>query len=262
MDFVKIQYEQRQPNPTFVHVLNDWKHVPLYPEDYHEPTLHIVKELVKETKKEALVLMTLYSPFMWAKRISGESTLEKHLNEDPEAVKKGLDTMTENVIRLARGCIREGVDGFYASSQGGESYRFSGTNIFEKYIKPTDLAVWDEIKSCKINILHVCDIHGGYDSYSPFVDYPGQIINCSLKVNTRNITSKDVAKLFDRPYMGGLDREGVIATGGLNDIRKAVIKVIKDAPDRFVLASDCTMISKTPWDHLRTAIDTAHHYSD
>jgi uroporphyrinogen decarboxylase len=261
MDFVKIQYEQRQPNPSLVQKLADWKHVPLYPDDYHEQTLHIVKELVKETKKEALVLMTLYSPFMWAKRISGELTLENHLLENPEAVKKGLDIMAENVIKLARGCIRVGVDGFYASSQGGESYRFSGTNIFEKYIKPTDLAAWDEIKSCNLNILHVCDIHGGYNSFSPFLDYPGQIINCSLKVGNRNIASKEVAKMFGRPFMGGLEREGVIATGGLEDIRKAVLNVIKEAPDRFILASDCTMINNTPWYHLKTAIETAHQYS-
>jgi uroporphyrinogen decarboxylase len=261
MDFVKVQYEQKQPAAFQVQKLEDWKHVPLYPIDFHEPTLHIVDELVKGLKKESLVIMTLYSPFMWAKHISSEETLQNHLLENPEVVKKGLDIMAENVIRLAQGCIRVGVDGFYASSQGGEAFRFKGTNIFEQYIKPTDLAVWDEIKSCNLNILHVCDIHGGYDDFSPFLDYPGHIVNCSLKLGNRSITSKEVSKMFNRPFMGGMEREGVIATGGIGEIQKTVKNVLDDAPERFVLAADCTMLSNTPWDHLKAAIDTAHQFT-
>lgn len=48
--------------------------------------------------------------------------------------------MTDNVLTLVRGCRRVGVDGFYVSSQGGEPFRFPGTDLFQKYIKPTNLA--------------------------------------------------------------------------------------------------------------------------
>lgn len=262
MDFIKIQYEQRQPNATFFQSINDWKRVPLYPIEFHDSTLHIVRELAKESKNEALVIMTLYSPFMWTKRISGESTLEKHLKENPEAVKKGLEIMTENTINLARGCMRAGIDGFYASSQGGESFRFKGTNIFEEYIKPTDLAVWDEIKACNLNILHICDIHGAYKDYSPFIEYPGHIVNCSLNLDGRTITLKEAYTMFGRPFMGGMDRNGVIGTGGHEEIRKSVREILEDAPDKFILGADCTMVSNTPWDHLKTAIETAHQFPD
>jgi uroporphyrinogen decarboxylase len=121
----------------------------------------------------------------------------------PEAGAKGLAIMTENVLRLVRGCKRAGVDGFYVSSQGGEASRFADKNLFRKYIKPTDLAVWDEVLSCRFNILHVCDYEGGYDDLFPFLDYPGHVVNCSLRQGDRTLTAKEVSRIFGQPFMGG-----------------------------------------------------------
>jgi uroporphyrinogen decarboxylase len=197
---------------------------------------------------------------MWAVRLAEDVDLASHLEENPEAVKKGLEIMTENVLTLVRGCKRVGIDGFYASSQGGEYCRFPGTDIFRKYIKPTDLAVWDEIQSCSFNILHICDYKGGYGDLTPFVDYPGHVVNCSLRVGVQTLTAEEVSQKFGRPFMGGMDRQGVIATGSLEEIRQAVEGVLAETPERFILAADCTVPSDTSWEHLRTAIDTAHHY--
>ena len=259
MDFVKIQYEQIQP-PFLIEKPEDWERVPLYPDEFHEPTLSVVAGLVKEMKKEALVIMTLYSPFMWATYLANDVLLENHLKENPEAVKKGLEIMAENVIRLARGCMRAGVDGFYASTVGGEAHRFEGTDIFEKYVKPTDLAVWNEIGGCMINILHVCDFDGEYNDFSSLLSYPGHMVSSSLTIGHRKYTAAEISKLFGRPYLGGLDRKGVINTGNQEAICEAVEEVIRSAPDQFILGADCTMLPGTSWEHLKTAIDTAHFH--
>ena len=70
----------------------------------------------------------------------------------------------------------------------------------------------------------------------------------------------DVAQMFGRPFMGGLERLGLIATGSEDEIRRATAGVLAEAPERFILGADCTVPSDTPWEHLKTAIDTAHHY--
>ena len=75
--------------------------------------------------------MTIYSPLMHAIRLADAETFASHLHENPEAVAKGLSIMTENVLRLVRGCIRVGVDGFYISTQGGEASRFEDKRIFQ-----------------------------------------------------------------------------------------------------------------------------------
>jgi uroporphyrinogen decarboxylase len=260
MDFIKIQYEQTLPPSPPIHKPEDWAHAPLYPEAFFEAPVRVAEELVKAAKSEALVIMTLYSPFMWAGQLAEDIDLAEHLRENPAAVKEGLEIMTENVLTLVRCCKGVGVDGFYASSQGGEAFRFTGTDIFQKYIKPTDLAVWAEIQTCPFNILHICDYDGGYDDLTPFLDYPGQVVNCSLKLGERTLSPKEVSQLFGRPFMGGLDRTGMIATGSLEAIRQAAASVLAEASDRFILAADCTVPSNTPWDHLKTAIDTAHQY--
>src|SRR5258706_11232566 len=157
MDFVKIQYEQRLQPPFPIRKPEDWARLPQYSEEVFEAPIRVAEGLVKAAGAEALVVMTLYSPFMWAARLATDAELASHLQEDPDAVKKGLEILTANVLTLVRGCKRAGVDGFYTSTQGGEASRFQDRSIFPKYIKPTDLAVWDEIQSCRFNILHVCD---------------------------------------------------------------------------------------------------------
>jgi uroporphyrinogen decarboxylase len=202
--------------------------------------------------------MTLYSPFMWAAQYDPEADINAHLQENPQAVAKGLVVMTENVLQLVRGCKRAGVDGFYASTQGGEAFRFGNSDIFRNHIKPTDLAVWDEIQDCPFNILHVCDYQGGYADLTPFLDYPGHAVNCSLKLGERSMTAKEASQMFGRPFMGGLERKGVIASGNPVAIRQALGELLVDVPERFILAADCTVPSDTPWKNLKTAIDTAH----
>jgi uroporphyrinogen decarboxylase len=260
MDLVKIQYEQKVPMAPAPKTPAEWANIPVADEAYFEPTVRVVEGLVKAAKGEALVILTLYSPFMWARHFEGDGSITEQLKENPDAVKKGLERTTQSVINLVRACKKVGVDGFYASTQGGEATRFPGIDIFEKYIKPTDLAVWDELASCTFNILHVCDYEAPYDDLTPFLDYPGHVVNSSLHVGDKTLTTKELAAMFNRPFMGGLERKATIATGMPDAIRAEVNEVLAAAPDRFILAADCTVPGDTPWDNLKIAIDTAHGY--
>ena len=104
MDFVKIQYEQTPtPLPT-IRKPEDWASAPLYIDADFEPTLQVVEGLVKAAKAEALVIVTVYSPFMWAGQLASADVVATHLKEKPEAVKEGLEILTENVLTLVRAC--------------------------------------------------------------------------------------------------------------------------------------------------------------
>jgi uroporphyrinogen-III decarboxylase len=69
--------------------------------------------------------MTLYSPFMSAGQCATTPVLLQHLEENPEAVKKGLEILTESQLLFVARLHQEGVDGFYTSTQGSEAKRFS-----------------------------------------------------------------------------------------------------------------------------------------
>ncbi len=261
MDFVKIQYEHPvSPRPE-IERPEDWARLPRHDEAFFAEPLKVVEGLVKAAKAEALVLVTLYSPFMWASQIAGDQRLTRHVQENLAMVQRGMEAITESVRSFVRACIRLGVDGFYASTQGGESHRFADVGLFEACVKPYDLSIMEEIdRACIFNILHICDYHGGYDDLTRFLDYPGHVVNTPLQVGKRRFTPREVATLFNRPTMGGLERTGVIATGNPEEVRAAAGAVLAEAPERFILAADCTVPSDTPWDNLRVAIETVHEH--
>jgi uroporphyrinogen decarboxylase len=74
------------------------------------------------------------------------------------------------------------------------------------------------------------------------------------------MTGAQISQMFNRPFMGGLDRKGVIATGNTADITRTVEGVLHEAPDRFILAADCTLPNDVNWGNIKTAIDIAHQY--
>lgn len=258
MDFVKIQYEQIQPAIAPFRSPADWAHAPRYGKAFFESPIAVAEGLVKAAKADALVIMTVYSPLMWAGHLVGAELFNQHMREDPAAVAKGLEIMTENVLELVHGCKRVGVDGFYISTQGGEAFRFPGTDIFSSYVKATDLAVWDAVQDCSFNILHICDYVSGYDDLSPFLDYPGHVVSSSLVIGEQTHTPSQLSAMFGRPFMGGLERKGTIATGSADAIGEEVAALLAEAPQRYILGADCTVPSETPWHNLRVAIERAH----
>jgi len=261
MDFVKIQYERRFPPIAGIQKPEDWKRMPLYRLDFYEPELEAVRGLVRAAKKEALVLVTLYSPFMCAGHTTSLPLLTAHLNENPDQVRKGLDIITESLMLFVKECVRLGVDGFYASTQGGEAGRFKDPKIFRGYIKPFDLALMHEVnRSCIFNILHVCDYNGPYADLTPFPDYPGHVVNCNPQLTSGKLTWNEVSRMFKRPCMGGMDRHGIIASGSREEISKAVEQVVSEAPRPFILGADCTLPNDIRWDNIKTAISAAHGY--
>jgi uroporphyrinogen decarboxylase len=260
MDFVKIQFEHPMPRLD-IRRPEDWGKVPLHGLDFYDAPLRVVEGLVKAVGKEALVLVTLYSPFMLAGQVGGPETVVRHAQERPEAFKRGIAAITEGLLGFVRECIKRGLDGFYSSTQGGEKGRFDHVSAFNECVRPYDIAIMKEINSlATFNILHVCDYHLPYTDLAPFTDYPGHIVNTSLQLAEGTISAREVARMFKRPFMGGLERKGVIATGSAKEIKEAVRAVLKDAPERFVLGADCTVPPDTSWENLRIAIETAHEY--
>ena len=239
----------------------DWKGMPRYGLDFYAPQLEVVEGLVRAAGHEALVLVTLYSPFMCAGHTVGRPLLVKHIEEDGEAVRPGLEAISDSLLGFVRECRRLGVDGFYASTQGGEAGTFRDPGLFGRYVTPYDLRLMKEIdETCRFNILHVCDYEAPYADLAPFVEYPGHVVTCSPRLTTGEVGLRELARRFGRPIMGGMDRKGIIGTGTDEEIRRAVTDVLQAAPDRFILGADCTVPGEARWEGLRTAIATAHSF--
>lgn len=259
MDFIKVQYEAEFPKVESIKTTANWASMPLYKKDFFEKQLYVVKELVKKGKRHAPVIVTLYSPFMSAGHTVSEAVLTQQMLQDPENVKKGLEIVTESTLLFAKECIKLGVDGFLAATQGGEGFRFQNTNIFADYIKPFDLVVMKEINAaCPCNVLHICDYVGDYNDLKPFVDYPGHIVNCSMKVGGNKLKTKELYELFKRPIFGGLEKRGPISQKDPKALEFAVAEALNEAPSRFVLGAECALQGEIDWKQVRKVVDIAH----
>jgi uroporphyrinogen decarboxylase len=259
MDFVKVQYEHPFPAQPQVRKPSDWKSVTRLDAGYFSDPLDVVSGIVKAVNHDALVIVTLYSAIMHAGHAVGRDLLTAHLDEDPVGTAKGLQVINDAILVFVRECVQRGADGFYASTQGGEAGRFRDPGLFARVIKPLDLAVMGEIdRLCPFNILHVCDYHGLYDDVAPYLDYPGHVVNCGTRFTGGTRTPRQLSALFNRPFMGGMDRHGIIVGGTPGQIAAEVRGVLGEAPAAFVLGADCTVPSDIPVDNLKAAIDTAH----
>lgn len=259
MDFAKIQYEQEMPQVDFIKKPEDWAKWSPPGIEFYQPQLEAVQGILKELKKEALVIMTLYSPFMSAGHAATREVLLSHMEENPDAVKPGLERMVESQMLFVNECIRLGVDGFYMSTQGSETNQLTDPAIFTKYIKPTDLVAMKEAHSrCPFNILHVCDYNAPYASYDAVLDYPGQVVNCNPKTTSTLYSWAQIQNMFGRPVMGGLDRHGSIADKDSEKIFTELNQVLEQAPKQFILGADCTLHGDTDWKRIRSIIDKAH----
>ncbi len=259
MDFVKIQFEKEYEPVDFLKKPSDWAKLKPNPLEFYEPQLVAVREIVKTLKPEALVIMTLYSPFMWAGHTATRPVLLQHMEQDPKAVKKGLDTLVESQMLFVKECIKIGVDGFYMSTQGSETKQFKDPRLFKDYVRPSDLVAMKEAAAaCPFNILHVCDYNAPYASYDAVLDYPGQVVNCNPQTTTKHLSWQEISSMFKRPVMGGMERLGVISKGSPSQIDKEVRQILKNAPNQFILGADCTVAGDTDWNKLRKAIDVAH----
>ena len=142
MDFVKIQYEHRFPALPDIQRPEDWVKMPFYDLEFYQEPLKVVEGLVKAAKPEALVILTLYSPFMFAGHVVGDKLVDQ-IRQNPAAVKHGMQVITDSLRQFVRACINLGLDGFYTSSQGGEADRLGTGELFNTCVRPYDLALME-----------------------------------------------------------------------------------------------------------------------
>jgi uroporphyrinogen decarboxylase len=262
MDFVKVQYEIVVPHLDDIKSPKDWAKIPVYKKDFFEPQLAVIEALARELKAEALILPTVYSPLSLAQQTVGKDAIE-HIKQDPDAVAKGLSAITESIVNYIDEAIKRGADGFYISTQGGNSKFFDNGALFEKAVVPYDKIVSQEASDkALLNILHICDYgEAYYTQINQFASYPGSIINApNVLLDGTPISLKEVQNTFRRPTMGGLDRLGVLAKGSEDEAKAAADKILSEASPNFILGADCTVPSDVPWQKLRAVIDYAHDW--
>lgn len=229
-------------------------------DDYIEEFKAIKSQMPKDLPLFATIHGTLVSAYHATEEmgnfINPNNMVSTHLRENPEAVIKGLEVVSDTLCELVEKLIKAGADGIYYAALGGEEYRFT-SELFCKYVKPYDDKVINAIHAnSAISILHICKDKIVLPNY---VGINADIINwdihdCKYKLS-------DGRKLFPKKtLLGGFDdRTGILVEGNKSEIEQEVENIVSQAGrKKFILGADCTLPENIePW-RVQVAINKLH----
>ncbi len=211
-------------------------------------------EILARDLRRMPFIYTIPSPLIQA--MNGVGTPERvmeDMKESPDALKEGMETITETTVEFAKACVDAGASGiFFGIGGGGRVWRELTMEQLEEYALGYDRRVLEAV-DCPIKLMHICNtprgnpqdkglMEGGW-----FREYPVDCINW----DAHEYTWLDRAKKIygDRfAVCGGLDRVTTLRTGTPEQVEAEVKKAIDDAGEGggFMLGPGCTVYQDMP----------------
>ena len=141
-------------------------------------------EILSRDLRNMPVIYTIPSPIIQA--LNGVGTPERvmeDMKKNPDALKQGLETITETTIDFAKACVDTGIQGiFYGIGGGGRIWKEFSVPELEKWALAYDKKVLEAV-DCEIKMLHICSTPEGNAQDQNLMEsgwfkkYPVDIIN-------------------------------------------------------------------------------------
>jgi uroporphyrinogen decarboxylase len=173
-------------------------------------------------------IYTIPSPLIQA--MNGVGTPERviqDMTENPNALKQGLETITETTIDFARACVDAGATGiFFGIGGGGRVWRELTTEQLEEYDLGYDRRVLEAV-DCPIKLMHICSTPQGNPQDKGLMEsgwfkkYPVDCINW----DAHEYTWIDEAKRIygdEFAICGGLNKVTTLRTGTPTEVEAEV----------------------------------------
>ena len=154
---------------------SDWEKLPVL--DPHKGflggQLACLRAIRGELGPDTPILQTVFSPLAQAKHLAAEDLMLVHLRKYPDALLKGLETITQTARRFVDAARETGIDGIFYAVQHAQAGTLAPDEL-ARFSRPADLAVLEAADGLWCNMLH---IHGDHIYFDAVADYPVQIIN-------------------------------------------------------------------------------------
>lgn len=230
----------------------DWAKLPrLDPhKGYLADQLECLRLLLKELGPQTPVIQTIFNPLSQAKNLVGKGQLLLHLRKYPEALKEGLEIITESTRRFIEACDGLGLAGFFFAVQHAQ-HNLLTADEYTRFGRQYDLQVLDACRSYWLNMLH---IHGSEIMFEPFVDYPVQVQNWHDQETSPSLA--EARSLFSGALCGGLQRIQTLVLGTPEQVRSEARAAIQQtAGKQFILGTGCVVPITAPYGNLLTVSD-------
>lgn len=215
----------------------DWEKLPvLDPTSPHlAGQLDCLRLIKQKLDPETPIIQTIFNPLSQAKNLAGNDLLLEHIRKYPDAVKKGLETITKSAVKFVEAVCDVGVDGiFYAMqhAQGSmlelEEYKIIALPYDQKTLAPA--------KDLWCNMLH---LHGKdvYFSLLRLVDF--QIVNWHDRETYPSLS--EAQSLFKGALCGGISQDSLTLEYP-DQVKSEAEDAIKQTNGRrFILGTGCVV---------------------
>lgn len=193
-------------------------------------------------------LQTIFSPLAQAKNLAGGEALLLHLRAYPEALRRGVQTITESTIRFVEACRSRGIGGVFYAVQHA-SYTLLSPAEYAAFGKPYDLQILQAAQGLELNLLH---LHGEAIFFDLFCDYPVQAINWHDRETPPSLAQGK--EKFAGAVCGGLRREHTLVLGAPESVRQEAQEALQaTGGERFILGAGCVTPITAPRANLLAA---------
>ncbi len=249
----------------------DWKKLwVLDPKKELKEHVRAVSILSREIGRTMPFLYSMPSPIVQAlHHISTPERVYEDMENQPSALKEGLEIITQTCIDFARACIDEGATGmFYGIGSGGDIWSKMNQKQLEQYTLDYDKKVLGALKDTPIKLLHICSSeqenpqqHGGLMEKGWFKRYPVNAINWWDTFFTPCSVAK---KIYGDKFciVAGVNHSTTLRYGTPRQVEDEVKKAIESAAEGggFIIGPGCTMFQDTPLSNFNAVAKAVKKY--
>jgi uroporphyrinogen decarboxylase len=202
--------------------------------------------LIRSQLGEAVpVIQTIFSPLAQAKNLVGGDELVLHLRQHPDALRQGLETITETTMRFVEAAQAIGIAGIFYAVQHAR-YGLLSEMEYRSFGRPYDLRVLEVAQSSWLNVLH---LHGMGVMFDLVADYPVGIMNWHDRET--DISLQQGQQRFDGAVCGGLARHSTMVCGTVDEVSaEAQDALAQTGGRRVVLGTGCVVPVVAPWGNI------------
>lgn len=193
------------------------------------------------------VLQTIFSPLAQAKNLAGNETLLAHLRLYPEAVLKGLETITRTAQRFVEAALETGIDGIFYAVQHAQASLLSAQE-YETFGLPFDRQVVEPAKERRLNMLH---LHGRDVHFSLLSSLLFPIVNWHDRETPPSLS--EALRSYAGAVCGGLGRDTLVYREQAEVRQEAREAIQQTGGRRFILSTGCVVPIIAPHGNLLAA---------
>jgi len=213
--------------------------------------LESLKLLVKEFSADTPIIQTIFSPLAQAKNLIGRNDLLVHMRQYPDAVHKGLETITQTVIKFIEEARHTGIDGVFYAVQHAQ-YGLLSEDEFKSFCKPYDMKI---LETCQDFWLNVGHIHGENIMFQEMLDYPVHILNWHDREGYPSLA--EAQALFKGVVCGGLRQEDTMVYGTPDIVKLEAQDALRATNGkRFILGTGCVVPIIAPHGNIIAAVNS------